>query len=232
MERQYQVFHAQGSVTKTAQLKQGLYETASQLLQAKDLKTKKEQDAKAGPTQRHGNLSVLWVSFDSISAIKLRLSEVKDLQKVSAGKTNKPPAKPTQNKRHKLSQESLATASNTKAEKAPQSTAAFYLDRYIVYSNFELTYPSTSTDGRPQVEKEEEVARQPEMKAEKVQHIKECEMCHAKRAQEKQKCYWALYKEEQIKVRGDYTLRKAPLKLCEKRQQKRHKKWYSSTENV
>ncbi|KAH7934562.1 hypothetical protein HPB51_022365 [Rhipicephalus microplus] len=69
------------------------------------------------------------------------------------------------------------------------------------------------------------------MKLEGVKHLKKCEMCRAKGAPETHKCHWTLYK-EQIKVRGDYTLRKAPLKLCEKRQQKRRKKWDSSTENV
>ncbi|KAH8021373.1 hypothetical protein HPB51_015553 [Rhipicephalus microplus] len=70
------------------------------------------------------------------------------------------------------------------------------------------------------------------MKAEKVKHLNECEMCRAKGAQEKRKCHWALDKEEQIKVRGDHILREAPLKLCEKQQQKRRKKCDSSTDNV
>ncbi|KAH7942672.1 hypothetical protein HPB51_028645 [Rhipicephalus microplus] len=202
MELQCQVFHAQGSVTKTAQLEHGLYQTASQLLQAKKLKTKKQRDAKTKRKRKNNK------------------------------QTTKSAAKPTQNKQHKLKQESLATASNPKTGKAPQGAAAFYRDSYAVCSKLELTGQSPSTDAKSNVEKEQDVVHQLEKKAEKVKHLKECEMCCAKGAPETRKCHWALYKEEQIKVRGDCTLRKAPLKLCEKRQQKSRKKWNWSTANV
>ncbi|KAH8025356.1 hypothetical protein HPB51_007502 [Rhipicephalus microplus] len=54
-----------------------------------------------------------------------------------------------------------------KGGRALRSAAAFYRDRYVAYSKLELTDRSTSTDARPKVQKEKEVVRKAEMKAEK-----------------------------------------------------------------
>ncbi|KAH7944329.1 hypothetical protein HPB52_018333 [Rhipicephalus sanguineus] len=51
----------------------------------------------------------------------------------------KPTAKPTENKRHKPSQDSPAAASNKKTGKAPQPAAAFNRDSHVIYSKIELT---------------------------------------------------------------------------------------------
>ncbi|KAH8036369.1 hypothetical protein HPB51_025710 [Rhipicephalus microplus] len=105
-----------GSVTKTAQLEQGLYQTASQLLQSKDLKTKKQWNGKASihsaAREFVSSLGELreYLSHKIEALQSKRPAESKRLNNKQA---TKPAAKPTQNKRHKLSQESLAAASNT-----------------------------------------------------------------------------------------------------------------------
>ncbi|KAH8009345.1 hypothetical protein HPB51_015668 [Rhipicephalus microplus] len=159
---------------------------------AQELKTKKQRDAN---TSIH---SMPWKLVSSMDKLRQCLSHKIEALRVKRPaehkhKNNKqaiqPAAKSTQNKQQMLSQESLAAASNIKAEKTPQGADAFYRVSYVVCSTLKLTDSSTSTDAQPNLDNEEEVICQRQMKAERVKPLKKREMCHAKRATETRNCH-------------------------------------------
>ncbi|KAH7982476.1 hypothetical protein HPB52_005272 [Rhipicephalus sanguineus] len=146
----------------------------SQLLQANKLKAKKRPDAKASLD------SAALDCASSLYDLRQQLShKIEALRgKRAAGSEHKadkqavkPTAKPTENKRHKPSQDSPAAASNKKAGKAPQPAAAFNRDSHVIYSKFELADSSLGTDARPKLA-EKKVVRQLEVNVEKMKTLR------------------------------------------------------------
>ncbi|XP_065298947.1 uncharacterized protein [Dermacentor albipictus] len=219
---------------KMARLDPCLFQTVSQLLQAGEPKSKKPRKAKAS---LH---SAALDRASSLDELRQRLSrKIETLrgkrpeggERKATKQAAKPTAKPTQNKRHKPTQDTLPAASSKKAGKAPQAAPVFNRDSHMVYSKFELAGSAAGTEARPKVEKKK-LVHQLEMKAEKMKNLEELDPERAKKAQEKQKWHRALDRAEGIKVRDDPALLKASLKRHEKRRQQSRKKWESRTEHV
>ncbi|XP_037526443.1 uncharacterized protein LOC119403589 [Rhipicephalus sanguineus] len=233
-ERQRQELHANVSGAKKTRLDPGLFWTASQLPRANELKAKKRPDAKASlgsaALDRASSLYDLRQQL-SHKIEAFRGKRPAQSERKATKQAAKPTAKTTENKRHKLSQDSPAATSNMKAGKAPQPAAALNRDSHIIYSKFKVTDSSFGTDARPKVAKKKKVVRQVEVNAETMKNIAEYDPGRrAKEAQEKRHWHRALDRAEGIKVRDDPVLLAASLKRREKRRQQRRKKWDSRSQ--
>ncbi|KAH7973141.1 hypothetical protein HPB52_021800 [Rhipicephalus sanguineus] len=123
------------SSSQNISLNKTIITDTSQLPQANQLKAKKRPDAKA---------SLGSAALDRASSLYEPRQQLSHMIEAFRGKRParserkankqavKPNARPTENKRHKSSQDSPAPASNTKVGKGPQPAAAFHLHSHIM----------------------------------------------------------------------------------------------------